>query len=276
MTRRRITYSADELAFIKTLAQLPREAVRAELEEVFGRRDVTVGHIKSLCVRNRWTTRERFSGAEDSQIRQRFPSMATEELAAIMGRSASGISQRARRLGVSKDPDYLATAGRIQRGERRGEATQFRKGDTPRNKGVKRPKGWAPGRMRESQFSKGTIPHRWRPIGSTRVIDGYEYTKVADHRNATWTMNWKVTHVLRWEAVHGKIPPKHCLKSIDGNRLNTDPSNWQLIERALLPLINGGKGSRLSYDEAPDDLKPTVLAVAKLRRAVIKRKAVRP
>lgn len=270
----RIHYTADELEFIKALAALPREVIHAAFVAEFGRHDVTAEHIKSLCSRNGWATRERYSPAEDAQIRAKFPTMATEALANIMGRKPSSVSQRAARLGVSKDPAYLATAGRIQPGERRGAATEFRKGATPMNKGVKRPEGWAPGRMRESQFTKGTTPHTWMPVGSTRVIAGYEYTKVSDHRNVPYTRNWKATHVLRWEAMHGPIPPKHCLKTIDGNPLNTDPSNWQLIERALLPLINGGKGSRIGYDEAPDALKPVVLAVAKLRRAASKRKAV--
>jgi hypothetical protein len=43
---------------------------------------------------------------------------------------------------------------------------------------------------------------------------------------------------------------------------NTDPDNWALIPRALLPRLNGVHGR--GYDEAPADLKPAILAVTTL------------
>jgi hypothetical protein len=65
--------------------------------------------------------------------------------------------------------------------------------------------------------------------------------------------------------VNGPIPPKHVLKCLDGNKLNTDPSNWEAIPQGILPLLNG-RHSR-AYDDAPAELKPTILALAKLRHA---------
>jgi hypothetical protein len=53
--------------------------------------------------------------------------------------------------------------------------------------------------------------------------------------------------------------------------------NWELVPRAILPLLNGGRNKRgIAYDQAPAELKPTVMAIAKLRhrgRAVRKRAA---
>jgi hypothetical protein len=59
------------------------------------------------------------------------------------------------------------------------------------------------------------------------------------------------------------------LKCLDGNRLNTAPSNWEAVSRALLPRLAGGRHKKhVPYDEAPNELKPTILAVAKLEHAV--------
>lgn len=69
-------------------------------------------------------------------------------------------------------------------------------------------------------------------------------------------------HRWLWEQRHGPIPDGHALKSLDGNKLNTDPSNWELVPRGLLPRLNGIHGR--DYDAAPAEMKPTIMAVAKL------------
>ena len=63
------------------------------------------------------------------------------------------------------------------------------------------------------------------------------------------------------------MPDGMCLKSRDGNRQNTDPSNWELIDRALLPSLNGGSWRGLAYDDVAPEVKPALMALAQLRRA---------
>ena len=58
------------------------------------------------------------------------------------------------------------------------------------------------------------------------------------------------------------LPQGMCLKCLDGDKTNTDPSNWKAIPRALLPRLNGRFGR--DYDAAPAELKPTILAIAEL------------
>ena len=61
------------------------------------------------------------------------------------------------------------------------------------------------------------------------------------------------------------IPKGMVLKCLTSERLNTDPSNWKLIPRALLPRLNGGvRKTSISYESASDELKPAILAVAEL------------
>jgi hypothetical protein len=62
-----------------------------------------------------------------------------------------------------------------------------------------------------------------------------------------------------------RYPTATFSNALDGNKQNTDPSNWELIPRALLPRLGGRFGR--DYDNAPDALKPTIMAVAKLEHA---------
>lgn len=265
MRRAPITYSAGELAFVEARKCSPRVKLHAAFVAQFGRPDVSVDHIKALCTRRGWSTREVWTDDELAVLRDHFPYVASADIAAALGRSPSAVAQAARKLGLRKDSAYLVTAGRIQKGERRGTATQFGKGHVPANKGVKRGRGWAPGRMAETQFQPRQKSWLWKPIGSTRIVDGYEYTKVDDVPKVVHTVNWKATHLLRWEAVHGPLPAGHALKCLDGNRLNTDPANWLCIPRAMLPRLSGGRAKkRINFDHAPDALKPTLLAMAQL------------
>lgn len=269
MRGRRLTYSEAELAFVWARRDMLRGELHAAFVVAFGRVDVSVDNLKSLCTRNGWTTREHWTPAEDAQLTACFSTMPTARAAAIFGRSVYSTNNRAYTLGLRKSGAYLASpeAGRLRRGDGRGGATRFKPGQTPLNKGKKHPKGWAPGRMRDSQFTKGQAGWNWQPIGSERLIGGYLYTKSSDFRLVPYTVNWRPTHVLNWEAAYGPLPDGHCLKSVDGDRLNTDPTNWQSVPRAILPRLNGGRGGRLGYDQAPTELKPTIMAVAKLSHA---------
>lgn len=170
------------------------------------------------------------------------------------------------------------TAGQLhalrkRKGWKTGRTGQFAKGQEPVNKGKK----CAPGtgglhpNARRTQFKKGNRTGKanlnWQPVGTERVSeDGYRERKV--HDGLPMHTRWQLVHRVEWEAVNGPVPEGYCLKCL-GDRLNTDPSNWELIPRALLPRLAGGNRYRqvLAYDDAPDELKPAVLAVAKVEHA---------
>jgi hypothetical protein len=76
---------------------------------------------------------------------------------------------------------------------------------------------------------------------------------------------WRLVHLVEWERLNGPIPEGYCLKNRDGDRMNTDPSNWQLIPRALLPRLNGGRRKQhLAHDEAAPELRPALITIAKI------------
>ncbi len=274
MKPRRIPYSSEELAFIEARKAMSRADLHAEFVAAFSRPDVVLDHIKALCTRNGWTTRRRWSDADEAVLRAQYPDTPTAQIAAELNRSLSTTYQHAQKLGLGKSEAYLASeaACRLRRGDNVGAAFRFKKGQAPVNKGITGRRGWAPGRMATTQFTPGQPGWNWKPIGATRIIGGYEYTKVSDVRRVPYTVNWKPTHVLRWEGEHGALPDGHALKCLDSDRLNTDPANWEAVPRAMLPLLNGGRHGRVNYDEAPADLKPVVMTVARLKLAVNNKK----
>lgn len=79
-------------------------------------------------------------------------------------------------------------------------------------------------------------------------------------------------HRWLWEQLHGPLPKGVVLKC-KGDPLNTDPSNWEAVPRAILPRLNGRFGR--GYDDAPTELKPIIMTVAKLEHC-IHQKATNP
>jgi hypothetical protein len=167
--------------------------------------------------------------------------------------------QKFRRRDVSFD-NLKALCTR--KGWKTGRDGRFEKGIVPANKGKKMPYNANSARTRFKKGNRtGRAEHVYKPIGTERLSkNGYFERKI--HDGLPRQSRWRLVHLLNWEAIHGRVPRGHCLKSLDGTKTNTDPSNWELIPRALLPRLNGRYGR--GYDAAPDDLKPTIMAVAKL------------
>ena len=157
-----------------------------------------------------------------------------------------------------------------RKGWKTGRTGCFAKGQTPVNKG--KPMPYHPNSA-ATRFKKGRLPHNTNHIGHERLSkDGYVEISVAEVNPHTGADRRYVhKHRLLWEQANGKIPEGHRLKCLDGNKQNTDPSNWEALPMALAPRLNGRFGR--GYDTAPPELKPTILAIAKLEHAArIKRK----
>lgn len=176
-------------------------------------------------------------------IRALYPHVPTVELARMIGRSLGSLGGIVQKLGLHKSAAYLASplACRLRRGDNVGAAFRFRKGRAPANKGLRRP-GWHAGRMRETWFKPGERGIRWVPIGSTRMVDGYQYTKIRDVRSTKsgegfvpYTVNWKPTHVLLWQKAHRRrIPRGHALVFRNGDRTEIRLGNLELVTRREL------------------------------------------
>jgi hypothetical protein len=196
-------------------------------------------------------------------VREFYPHKRTSDIAEQLGRTVCSVYNCAHfTLGLHKTAEFLASvdACRLRRGDNIGAAFRFRKGQTPPNKGVRRP-GYAPGRMKETQFKKGQNGWNWRPVGSQRLVDGYLYTKISDTRYVPWTQTWKPTHVLLWEKHNGRVPRGHVLVFINGDRTQIRLENLKLISRADLCRRN-------SIHNLPPELKGAILTLGQLKRRI--------
>lgn len=143
-----------------------------------------------------------------------------------------------------------------------GRDGRFHPGQEAHNKGKKMPFNANSAR---TQFKKGQRPHTWRGAGHERIDekDGY-VIMIVDEPNP-WTgaaTRPVLKHRYLWEKANGPLPAGHCLKCLDGDKTNTDPSNWKAIPRAMLPRLNGRFGR--NYDDAPAELKPVIMKIAEL------------
>lgn len=147
-----------------------------------------------------------------------------------------------------------------------GRTGCFEKGLVPHNKG----KPHDHPSCRATRFKKGAVPANITPMWTERTDrEGYVELKVPE-RNPHTGHKTRYVHKHRylWEKKNGPLPAGHVLKSLDGDKANTDPSNWVAIPRALLPRLAGGPhGNLVAYDSAPPELKPTLLALANLEHA---------
>lgn len=209
-----ISYTLEELDFIRSVCKWQRAEAHAAFCQKFRRDDVSLTNFNALCKRKGWLT---------------------------------------------------------------GRTGCFAKGQEPHNKGKSHP---ARGRAAETQFKKGNLPHNTRYLGHERVSkEGYVEISVAEtNRHTGFHRRYVLKHVWLWEKLNGPIPAGHCLKCLSDDKANTDPSNWECIPRALLPRLVGGNRytDRVAYDAAPPELKPTIMAVAKLEHRARLAKSTNP
>ncbi len=158
---------------------------------------------------------------------------------------------------------------RKRKGWRTGRTGHFGKGHHSWNEGMT---GFVAPGSEKGWFKKGQLPHNTKHLGHEHVrTDGYVEISVADPNPHTgFERRYVQKHKWLWEQVNGPVPVSHALKCIDGNKQNTDPSNWTAIPKAILPAL-GGRSS-MPYDSADPEIKPALLLRAKVRHAI--RKAV--
>ena len=202
--------------------------------------------------------RKRWTQAEDDYLRKIYPEMSNEEVAMWLHRSKRAVMAHAYILGVHKSPEFA---------EKQFRKGQFRKGQTPHNKGKSR-KYWASPEaeelMEKGQFKPGECRDdnpRKRQIGHEKVYaDGYVWI-ITEHGR-------KQKHRVVWEQAHGPIPPDHCVKFKDGNRMNCSLDNLYLVSRA-----DHARETRAAL--SPEQKKEIMRKVHDGRRASIRRDRLR-
>jgi len=259
MKGQRIAWSSAELTFIKRRKKKERRQLHAEFVKKFRRSDVSLVALCAICKRNGWLT-----GPRVGRFKGRSTAYSNAELAWIKRRKKKSRRQLhaefVERLG--RDVSFESFNGLCKRrGWHTGRTGHFEKGSVPWTKGKKLPHN--PNSAR-TQFKKGQGPANIKFAGHERVrkADGYLEISINETNPHTgFERRYVLKHKWLWEQKNGPVPEGMALKC-KGDRLNADPSNWELVPRGLLPRLNGKSGR--GYDHAPEDLKPVIMAVAKL------------
>ena len=109
-----------------------------------------------------------------------------------------------------------------------GLTGRFKKGHIPANKGT-HPK--TVGRMADTQFKTGHLPHNTKPIGYERITkDGYVEVKIKTRpSNPKCNDNFKLKHRLIWEEAYGPIPKGYNVIFLDGDKKNLKLENLAIV-----------------------------------------------
>ena len=157
-----------------------------------------------------------------------------------LGRTRYAVKVMAQKLGLRRSQRFLASP-----------ACRFQAGHRPWNDGRK---GWqAGGRAKATQFKKGHVGVRHRPVGSERrERDGWMVKVAEPHR-------WIPKARYVWEQRFGPIPAGMIVRLKDHNPDNCAPSNLELVTRAA--------HLRLNWKPRGKKRRPTSWAAALLRAA---------
>lgn len=141
-------------------------------------------------------------------LRDLYQKHTLSEIEAVMGipqRLLKGVANR-----------YNITCGRN---------AQFKTGHHSWNTGKKNQKRMSPA----TEFKKGQTPHNTLQDGAVRLRTKHNGEKYYFIRIALG--KWKLYQRHVWEKVHGPIPQDMIIRFRDGNTLNCDINNLELISR---------------------------------------------
>lgn len=200
-----------------------------------------------------------YTAADVAMLRRLYPDTQTEALAKAMGRTVDSVYIAAIKRGIRKSAEYLKNLGSDL--SRHSAATRFQTGHVPANKGLRRP-GFAPGRMRETQFKPGQVLPRWDPeiyiVGALRInSDGILEIKVAPGAR-----QWVILARYTWATERGPIPRGHIVH-VKGD----DPYDAANIDNLEL-LTRAENLRRNSIKRYPPKLRSAIVALGQFKRRI--------
>ncbi|HRO75766.1 MAG TPA: HNH endonuclease signature motif containing protein [Crocinitomicaceae bacterium] len=175
--------------------------------------------------------RKFWTAEEDAIMRSVYATQPTADIAKSLNRTERSVFMRADTLGLKKDAVYLQQ----QRKELvrqnfliAGAATRFQKGNISHNKGKKMsPEMYA--KVQKNMFKKGDKPKNIKPVGTIREWTEthskrlYKYIKIAEPNV------WQLLSHKVWIEANGPIPNGYRLHFKNGDTLNCELSNLELI-----------------------------------------------
>ena len=189
------------------------------------------------------------------QIIDLYPHHSTKYIAELLGVSITKVYNTAWAANVKKSAEYMLTpeSGRIIEPS---VANQFKPGHTPHNKG-KQISAEIYEKVAPTMFKKGNKPHNTKPNGTINIradTQGrlYQYIKIKDS-------HWELLQRYVWTQANGEIPPGSVVIFLDGNYLNCELNNLQVISRRE-------NMARNTIQRYPAELQEVMKLTSKLKR----------
>lgn len=186
----------------------------------------------------------------DKILKQKYLSVPVKVLGDQFGKSFTFVMKRLEQLGLSIPREIV---------EQRKAATRIQPGSVPPNKGKKMPERLYR-ELKRTMFKKGNVPMNTLYDGAVRMSYkksiGYKYIRLAKNK-------WVPLHRYNWEQVKGPIPKGMALVFKDGDQMNCDVSNLELITREELMKRN-------TIHNLPKPIANTILLRGALNRQINK------
>jgi len=166
------------------------------------------------------TRKQTWTDAERATLHAQYPHIRTADIASALGISVQLVYSMAMRLGLRKSEAFASSdkSGRIFKGGKLGQLTQFATGQVPWNFGKNYEAG---GRSIETRFKKGqrssAAQALWVPVGTYRINSkGILDQKITDLGRGP--RDWEAMHRLVWKAANGPIPSGHVVAFKPGRK----------------------------------------------------------
>lgn len=198
---------------------------------------------------------EPFTEDEQKFIREHYLLFPVKRVAKMIGRSEYGVFNFLRREKLVVPPELVA---------QRKKDSQIKKGTPAPNKGKKLTDYCSPEaieRMKATQFKKGNQPHNTASAdGEIRIRfdhpkrggKAYKYIRISLGK-------WVLYHRHLWEQANGPIPKDHVLRFKDGDSMNCELDNLELLHYAKNMEMN-------SIQRFPKELKEVIRLSGKLNK----------
>lgn len=252
----RFTYTEAQLNFLRK--HYPAMTV-AELTAAFNKRyklskseTQIIACTKNHSIRNGRKANPKnqgpklLTGAQVRYLIKMYPILSRKEVTAALNKKFATAFTQQQIISFCKN-----------HGIKSGRTGHYTTGHASWNRGVK---GSIP--ASKTSFKKGDIPKNRNPLGHERICkkDGYIWIKIAGTNPYTgYNGRYVQKHRYVWEQKNGKIPRNKVLNFIDGNRLNCDPENLELITRAELAQFN-----KHQLNTQPIEIRPALRTAIKI------------
>lgn len=214
--------------------------------------------------------RRYWTEVEERLLREHYADTLTADLATALGRPPAAVSRKALAMGLRKTHEFKSEIARDRTSDPSHPARQyvFAKGFVPANKGAKRGRGWAPGRMADGQFKPGNKPQTWVPVGTERINSYGVLERKVSETPGPDQLRWRPVVRLVWEQAHGPVPAGHVVRFKDGRKPADPADRTAYVLDALECIHRRDLMARNTVHNLPRELVEIVQARGALTRVI--------